>query len=203
MKDVFQNIFDKRAWGVGESVSGPGSSVEATKQIIQVLPDILNQFQIKSVLDAPCGDFNWMRHISGYIKQYIGVDIVPSIIGRNNIIYQAGHIKFLNLDLTVDPLPKTDLIFCRDCLVHFSYQDIRKAITNFKRSGSTYLLTTTFCRRTVNCDIATGGWRPLNLQIEPFIFPVPKLTILENCMEGNGQFADKSLSLWLLDDIHV
>lgn len=203
MKDIFRNIYKNNIWGSNESFSGTGSSVEATREIIQSLPDIMNQFQMKSILDAPCGDFNWMKYIVEKIEKYIGVDVVPEIIEQNKRFYRAGNISFLNLDITVDPLPQVDVIFCRDCLVHFSYQDIWKAISNFKRSSSTYLLTTSFTGRIVNADILTGEWRPVNFEIAPFNFPMPKLIINEKCTEGNGQFADKSLVLWRLDEIHL
>jgi hypothetical protein len=46
-------------------------------------------------------------------------------------------------DLTRDPLPKVDLVLCRDCLVHLSFDDIYESLDNLRRSGSMLLLTTT------------------------------------------------------------
>ena len=43
-------------WKVG-SKSGAGSNLNNTQKIRQSLPVILNKYNIKSILDLPCGDF--------------------------------------------------------------------------------------------------------------------------------------------------
>ena len=105
------------------------------------------------------------------------------------------------MNLAESELPKVDLIFSRDCLVHLSFKDALKIIENFKRSGSKYLLTTTFKGRTKNEDLGTGFWRPLNKQLAPFNFPEPIHLINEGCSEEGNMFEDKCLGLWLLQDI--
>jgi glycosyltransferase involved in cell wall biosynthesis len=80
--------------------------------------------------------------------------------------------------------------------VHLSLHDIEAAIANIIRSGSRYLLTTTFPSRDTNHDIETGQWRPLNLERPPFSFPAPIRLIDEHCGEWGGQWADKCLGLW-------
>lgn len=61
--------------------------------------------------------------------------------------------------------------------------------------SSRYLLTTTYTERQINVESATGGWRPLDLQLPPFNFPAPLAVINENCTEGDGQYADKSFGV--------
>jgi len=95
------------------------------------------------------------------------------------------------------------LIFSRDCLVHLSYKDAIKIIHNFKKSGSKYLLTTTFTNREENIDLGDGFWRVLNLQKAPFNFPEPIKLINEKCTEENNMFVDKCLGLWLIDDLNI
>jgi hypothetical protein len=108
----------------------------------------------------------------------------------------------LCLDLAKDLLPQADIIFCRDCLVHLTYDEIRKVIANFKRSNSTYLLTTTFTDRRNNIDLVVQHiWRPLNLEMPPFNFPKPLKLINEKCTENDNRYNDKSLGLWRLDQI--
>jgi hypothetical protein len=104
--------------------------------------------------------------------------------------------RFLVLDLTRDDLPQADALLCRDCLVHLSFADIRRALANVLRSGIPYLMTTTFPGCEVNEDIVTGDWRPLNLTRPPFDFPPPLELLNEGCTEGGGLFADKSLAVW-------
>ncbi|MDR4926190.1 class I SAM-dependent methyltransferase [Peribacillus simplex] len=202
MKDLFTNIYNNNMWGNSESVSGPGSSLTQTKTLIQELPGLIKQLQIKKMLDAPCGDFNWMKEIYKNTESYIGIDIVDEIIKGNKKKYPFNNVQFFHMDITKDRLPTSDLILCRDCLVHFSISDIHLALNNFKASQSRYLLTTTFTNHTCNNEIRTGSWRPLNLEIEPFNFPKPILVINENCTEGEMKFTDKSLALWDLNNIN-
>jgi hypothetical protein len=104
------------------------------------------------------------------------------------------------LDITSDTLPAVDLIFCRDCLVHLPLFDIHAALHNFRQSGATWLLTTTFTRRSHNPDILPGSWRPINLQAPPFNLPAPTRLIDELCTErpGGEDFSDKHMGLWKL-----
>ncbi len=198
MQEVFQKIYEGNMWGGKESVSGPGSSLKETKVLISKLGTLFLRFKINTVLDAPCGDFNWMKHVDmKRIKQYIGVDIVPALIKQNNHKYANEKRHFLSLDISKDPLPQSDIIICRDCLVHFSVQDICRSLKNFKESSSKYLLTTTFNKHLVNNDITTGSWRFLNLEVEPFNFPNPTYIIKEHPVW------DKCMALWLLDDLNV
>lgn len=153
-----------------------------------------------SILDIPCGDFHWMKEVS--FPQgitYTGGDILEEVIAEDQARYGSSSRSFQRLDLLQDPLPRADLVLCRDCLVHFSFADIAIATRNLKRSGSTYLLTTHFPAVAVNRDAMTGQWRPLNLQRPPFHFPTPLLVISENL--EIEQFADKSLALFRLSDI--
>ena len=98
--------------------------------------------------------------------------------------------------MACDRLPRTDLILCRDGLVHLTNHDILRALANFRRSGATWLLANTFVDREENPDIATGDWRPINLERSPFDLPPPLLLIDERCPAGAGAFRDKRLALW-------
>ncbi|WP_250161065.1 hypothetical protein [Peribacillus frigoritolerans] len=82
MKELFTNIYKKNRWRNSESVSGQGSSLTQTKTLIQELPGLINQLQIKKLIDAPCGDFNWMKEVYKNTELYIGIDIVDEIIKK-------------------------------------------------------------------------------------------------------------------------
>src|SRR5689334_6537607 len=142
--DKFQRIFDENAWGNSESVSGEGSNLERTRVVRAALPGLLARHGVRSILDAPCGDFYWMKEVPLGDIEYIGADIVPEIITRDLELYAAPRRRFVVCDLVSDPLPKADLILCRDCLVHLPYAETRTAIANFRKSGALWLLTTTF-----------------------------------------------------------
>jgi len=184
-----------------ESVSGPGSDLLQTRVVINELPRVLLELGAAVLLDIPCGDHYWMSKVNLGGVRYIGADLVGELVERNNKDHASANKQFVRLDLAADPLPKVDLVLCRDCLVHLPFNDIFKALRNVHRSGSRYLLTTTFVARTSNWDILAGEWRPLNLQRPPFSLPQPLKTVNEGCTEGSGTYSDKSLGLWSLEQL--
>ena len=200
MQHLFEKIYSLHSWYDNESISGPGASMKQTEKLRTVLPKLLKELQVDSVLDIPCGDFNWMKEVDLTPCHYIGADIVHDIVNQNKIKYASPRREFTWADITSSTLPQADILFCRDCFVHFSYADILYAIRNIKRSKSKFLLTTTFTNRS-NEDIVTGLWRPINLEAPPFFFPKPFRLINENCSEENGRYNDKSLGLWKITDL--
>jgi hypothetical protein len=198
MKETFTHINESNLWNGSDSVSGAGSDKVQTAEIARQLPAIIEKYRIKTMLDLPCGDFNWMSRVDLGVEEYIGADIVDSIVQMNREAYEGSGRRFLTLDLTMDELPKADLIFCRDCLVHLSYEDINWSFESIRNAGITYILMTTFTEFSSNHNIVSGDWRPLNFQKAPFNFPEPLELIDEKCTEGDGKFADKSMGLWKL-----
>lgn len=194
---TFTAIMKGNEWGDAESVSGTGSTQARGADFQRDLVAVLERLDIRSIVDAPCGDFNWMRHVvADRDLHYTGIDIVEELIAQNRREHAAPNRRFLCADMTRADLPQADLILCRDGLVHLSFADARAAIRNFRRSGSRYLLTTTFVERARNTDITTGGWRVLNLEAAPFRFPRPLDVIDEHCTHSGGIYRDKRLGLW-------
>jgi SAM-dependent methyltransferase len=195
-KQAFQTIYENNTWADPHSHSGQGSNLQSTEAIRKALPPLIKEFKINSMLDIPCGDLFWMKEVELQLD-YIGGDIVPALVARNQELYSHQRRRFALLDIIGDPLPRVDLIFCRDCLVHFSFHSILRALDNMRSSDSRYLLTTTFTERKSHLDIATGNWRPINLQLSPFNLPPPLFLIDEECpLDG---YRDKSLGLWKID----
>jgi SAM-dependent methyltransferase len=200
-EQVFTEIFQRKRWAGSDSSSGPGSDLEQTRAIARELPGLFEEFGVSTVLDIPCGDLYWIHQVDLEGVRYIGADIVREIVERNRKEHTGENIRFEHLDLIRDDLPRVDLVLCRDCLVHFSYEDIRAALNNICRSGSNYLLATTFADRDDNRDILTGEWRPLNLCAPPLNLPKPIHVINEECTQDGGAYPDKSLGLWRLKDV--
>ena len=186
-----------------ESISGPGSSLEQTHALRERLPLLLGHLGVRTLLDAPCGDFHWMRHVHAGVDTYIGADIQSDLIADHR--WRHGHAKrrFVWADLTVSELPRADAILCRDLLPHLSFSEVIAVLRNFKRSGATYLLTTTFTGPRPNLDTCGGVWRTLNLTLAPFCFPAPMRVVNERCTEGGGLYADKSLAVWRFADLEL
>jgi Glycosyltransferase Family 4 len=200
LKDIFTEIYDRRTWGNGESISGPGSTLTRTAVFRDQIAALVKDINARTLLDAGCGDFNWMKYVNLDLDRYIGADVVSELISENERKYAGAAITFLDTDVSKDKLPQVDVILSRDCLVHLSYEDGLSAIQNFKQSGSTYLLTTTFASTTQNTDINTGEWRQLNLQLYPFNFPEP-LRVIDEHRTHQGKSAEKYLGLWRLIDL--
>jgi hypothetical protein len=195
LEKIFSEIYHTNAWQDPESVSGRGSTLARTKVIMSQLPSLLQELHAETLLDAACGDFNWMRHTNLHSITYLGVDVVPDLIHRNSSLYGASRRTFAVLDITRDPLPRADAILCRDCFIHLSYARISATITNFKKSGATHLFCTTHPSIVENQDCPDGGWRSVNLEASPFNFPRPLKLIVEDAELG------KSLGIWRLEDL--
>lgn len=195
VSSVFSAIYKRNLWANGESRSGRCSTIEATATVRQQLPGLLKNLNVRSLLDAPCGDFNWMRQTELDLDQYIGADIVPELIASNRHLYSTRGRTFEVMDITKDAIPCVDLILCRDCLIHLSSKLIAATFNNFKRSGSKYLLTTTYTLTRDNKDILTGDVRFINLQLAPYFLPAPLDLIVEEPEHG------KSLALWRGEDL--
>jgi hypothetical protein len=172
-EDRFTKIYMSNHWNSLESRSGEGSTFENTQNIRARLSLIFEQYEIGSMLDAPCGDFNWMQSVTQDASiKYIGGDIVRPLIEKNQAKYDDKDRSFVHLDLTKSSLPNVDLLFCRDCLFHLSYQDIARVLENFLSSSIPYLMTTSSAApngpRINNSNIVTGDMRLIDLFSEPF-----------------------------------
>ena len=153
IKSHFTRIYEKNIWKGKESRSGEGSTYEQTKEIRQKIPVLMKELRVSVFVDAPCGDLHWIGGLDLGVDRYIGIDIVAAIIDTNRVKYRDTNKEFMCLDISSEPLPTSDLIFSRDCLVLLSYETALSAINNFKKSGARYLLTTTFPSVNENKDI--------------------------------------------------
>jgi SAM-dependent methyltransferase len=197
--DVFSEIHRNNHFKGTESICGPGSGAAQTEKLRRELPRFLERHGVKSLLDAPCGDLNWMLSVlEQYPVDYTGADIVGDLIRSHTEKFWSKQMRFIQADVTRDPLPRVDVTLCRDCLVHLSNELAVAALQNFRRSGTRFLLTTHYPATRVNVDIVPGMWRALNLQVPPFSMPAPVDLIVEECTEANGSVADKTLALFEL-----
>lgn len=202
LQQRFQRIHETNLWGAAASVSGLGSETDATAALRNELPLLLRKLGVTSLLDAPCGDAGWINQADLDVA-FTGVDIVPDLIAALRERAGRGEIggDYRLADITRDPLPRADAILCRDCLVHLSFANIINAIANFRRSGATWLITTTFPDFHENFDCEDGDWRALNFERAPFSWGPTAALLNENCMEAGGGWRDKSLGVWRLSEI--
>ena len=167
---IFGSIYRDREWDTGETLSGPGSTIRYTEELRITLPALLKKWKIRSLLDAPCGDYHWMSQTKLDGIEYTGADVVAGLIESNRQLYP--DVKFLIADITKDWLPKTDAVLCRDCFIHLSNKQVMMAIQQFKKSGIRYMIASTYPVE-INEEIPTGYYRPVNLVKDPFKLPAP------------------------------
>jgi hypothetical protein len=174
VEDRFSAIYRKRLWENVESASGIGSTLWYTEPLRSGFPRLVTEFSIKTIFDGACGDFNWMRHLLPTIDvDYIGGDVVAPLIESLKSKYETKSVSFLHIDLIKGSFPKADLMICRDCLPHLSYDDTRSVLKNFVGSGIPYLLATSHRNEGsfANRDIRSGYFRMMDVFSPPYNFP--------------------------------
>jgi hypothetical protein len=171
---VFDGHAAQNYWGNAESVSGDGSTLDYTHNLRHELAKFLRAFGVVSMFDAPCGDFNWMRAVAFPQRfQYLGGDIVASLIEADSARYETPDRKFRTFDITADVFPDADLWLCRDCLFHLPSEAILSALRSFARSRIGFVMTTTHLNTSnfENTEVAAGGFRWLDLYKPPYSLP--------------------------------
>lgn len=191
----FNEIYRGNHWRNAESTSGFGSSIEATVGARTAIAQTIERYAIGSILDIPCGDFNWMRLVE-FGGTYRGADVVPDLVRRNQDLYGGDLRTFTVMDVTRDALPTSDLVLCRDCLNHLSLNEVQAALSNILDSGSQYAALTHFPECATNRDQESSFvYRPLNVVRRPFNWPAP-IDIWED--QGDQ---GKHLAVWFLEDV--
>lgn len=163
--------------GLPETLCGAGSTLGATAYLRPRLQEVLRGLEVKVLLDAPCGDFNWMSAVDLEGIQYVGADCnVDNLIAAHN---RSTKEVFHELDIIADDLPDADAMLCRDFYQHLPDKMVFSALRNFLASGIPWLLAT-FHDNPVNEDIEEAGmFRRVNLTVAPFSFPEPKIAIAD------------------------
>lgn len=210
-KSVYTEIYERNIWRGEDSRSGRGSSLEATTHLLVQLEEFLNRMNIRTLVDAPCGDYNWFNSVNHKLTEYTGYDIVTDMINTNNIKYATTTVEFEIANILDHQLKTADLILCRDFLIHSSYQDIFTFFSNLKRCGLKGILMSHY-KNCENIDIETGNrYRPLDFTKPPFNFPPPYISLTEDIssmLDTANKYAldpskplEKYLAYWNLENL--
>jgi SAM-dependent methyltransferase len=163
MGEAFTRAYKDGQWHHG---SGSGSSPANTREYRRFLTAYMQENRIRSVLDIGCGDWQFSRLINWAGIDYLGVDVVPAVIGHNWARYARPTVRFEHGDvLDGYKLPDADLILCKDLLQHWPDDAIHELGGRLagRRALLTYDLGTSAHR-----DIGPGGHRALDLIAWPF-----------------------------------
>lgn len=187
LEQRFTEVYRMGLWG--PSRSGPGSTVAATRSlrrdIVGVMAELFPAGSTLTLVDAACGDMAWMPLLLEELTvrhdlrlRYVGVEIVRELVDRNAAACPGTErigMEFLHRDLTLEPPPRGDLVFCKDLVNHLVFDDIWRVLDGFNRSGSGFLLiTSNEGHRNLDAESMEGNAsRHVNLEAAPFFLPRP------------------------------
>src|SRR5437764_15490243 len=107
---VFSAIYNRNHGCEGETISGPGSTVLATERLRAELPKLLQELEIKTLVDAGCGDRNWIRRLDYSFDKYVGIDVVAEIINQLTEVQESVDCYFQRANIVTDVLPQGDAV---------------------------------------------------------------------------------------------
>jgi SAM-dependent methyltransferase len=141
-REIFSEIYDNGLWAHGKEAryleknakyfSGSGSYNKSSREYIQFITEYIKAYDIRSVTDIGCGDFNIGKQLCGQNPQiaYNGVDVVPNMIRHHNEKFRSERISFYCLNTLKDKVPPADLLLIRQVLQHLSNGDIIRLTSN-------------------------------------------------------------------------
>ncbi|PZA13623.1 class I SAM-dependent methyltransferase [Rhodopseudomonas palustris] len=192
----FGEIYDVGLWtgGTGDvPLSGTGSTLAATRSVREGLPSLLRAIGAETLLDVGCGDLTWMSAIDLGID-YIGVDVVESVVRRNIEMHGSARRRFYCRDAMIGDLPDADTVLCREVLFHLGFAEIAAVLRNVGAKRRRWLIATTDASTLFNADIRCGDYRVLNLRLAPFRFPEP-----DHWLDDSAQIPGRRLAVWSFD----
>lgn len=184
------------------SGSGPGSATgDATSNSLHFLKEVIPRFNIKSVVDAPCGDVTWQFQSweMDSLELYLGIDVVNKVIHFNDMRFAHHKNKaFAAWDFVSCGIPKYrrgkqvhafDMVHMRDVLQHLSVKNGLRAIDNVCKSGATYLVATTY-----PTDVTKAGYATTKIGT-PERAAAPRYKVVQNDHPHDGGWYPNNLAL--------
>jgi hypothetical protein len=170
LTNTFNRIYAEGTWGkdvAGKGTSGTGSTLEITREYRAYVEDFIRTHNVKSVVDAGSGDWTFSSAIDWNGASYLGVDIASDVIATVRTKYEKGNIRFQVGDIT-DDLPAADLLISKDVLQHLSNELVQNFVRHNLRTGKYKWAILTNDRGSGNSDVASGGYRAIDLAAPPF-----------------------------------
>lgn len=137
-EQVFSKIYAENSWGgaKGEFCSGSGSTNEA---VVGAYVDAIHRLALERgflggrFVDLGCGDFRVGQRLLPLCSSYVGVDVVPALVNRNNRFYGNATTRFAAQDVTLHDPPDGDVCFVRQMLQHLSNAEILAILPKLER----------------------------------------------------------------------
>ena len=122
MENTFTKIYSKNIWGS----SGTGSKfTHDNKWFLKELKRHMDEYNLKTIGDIGCGDFEIMSHYELEAGQtYTGLDCVEFLMNDLNTKNIDKNIKFIYQDISnIIPIGY-DIIILKDVIQHWTDEDI-------------------------------------------------------------------------------
>jgi SAM-dependent methyltransferase len=204
---AFAKIYEQHTWQ-GLSLSGPGSDPLRTSEFRSLLTQFLKEHRIQSVVDLGCGDWSYAYLVDWGEARYLGIDIVQSVIDKNQNQFATPRISFLCMDAIHQDLPYAELLIIKEVLQHLPISDVHTILAKartfpfaiFVNDVSHHIRGTwrqlwrwqSICR--TNTDIKAGGYRLLALREPPFSLSATQLATYRH--EYGRRRLEKEVLLW-------
>lgn len=165
LRAAFESVYQNSHWGHG---SGPGSSPANTIEYRAFVSRFIEANQIRTVTDLGCGDWQFSHLMDWTGVDYLGLDVVQSIVQHNRDRFGRANVRF-DLFRSLDDLPGGDLLISKEVLQHLPNAMIVSYPGEIRRKYRFALLTNS-CEplAQTNSDIEPGQYRPILLQRPPF-----------------------------------
>jgi SAM-dependent methyltransferase len=170
LMQTFNQVYASGKWAkdsAGKGTSGPGSTLEATEEYRAYLQQFIKSHDVKSVVDAGCGDWSFSSAIDWGEARYLGVDISSQTIELVRQRFERKGVAFDIADVT-ESLPSADLLLCKDVLQHLPNEKVMRFIKNNLVKGKYKWAIITDDKGRDNHDIPAGEHRLIDLGAPPF-----------------------------------
>lgn len=172
-KKAFEDIYRKAGWGTNggdAGVSGYGSTMEATAVYRTFLQQFMKDADVKTVVDAGCGDWESTQALDWKGIDYKGYDIVESVIERDKKRFEKPNVHFFTADIVETELPPADLLIVKQVLQHLPNASVTKFLKQLPKYKHALIMNSVSPRNLSadNRDIVPGYFRLLDITRAPF-----------------------------------
>ena len=202
-QEIFEEIYTNKIWGKSPNsadvfFSGGGShEADIVSSYVKSVKKFLSSLENKPVIvDIGCGDFNVGKNFLTLATQYVGCDVVPSLIDFNIKTYRRKNLTFIHLDAVKDELPKGEVVIIRQVLQHLSNAQIKSILKKINLNYGYLILTEHLPKEenfVANVDIPVGHLiranvnSGLNIEKPPLNFKAKNKKIIDEISHSGGK----------------
>tara|TARA_B100001175_G_C19178862_1_gene481110 strand:- start:45 stop:608 length:564 start_codon:yes stop_codon:yes gene_type:complete len=166
MKEEFTYIYDNEKWGVNKG-SGEGSRPKFNIDYIAFLEHFLKTNNIKSVIDFGCGDWQFSQYVDWSNIDYLGLDVVDSVIEENKKRFEIDNISFVSSTNVFDYLKDRELIIIKDTVMHWPNEIIVEFMDKLITYDIKILMVNSFGQSKKRMLKRIGGFSRLDYDMYP------------------------------------